>query len=70
MNVRLLSDEWTFFAGQSGAPVRMSSLSGFHISTSAEAESDSRIMLLGPWAFMGTVITSHETYKKFVTFGT
>ena len=45
MNVRLLSDEWTFFAGQSGAPERMSSLSGFRISTSAEAESGSCIMI-------------------------
>ena len=45
LNVRLLSDEWTFFAGQSGAPERMSSLSGFRISTPAEAESDSCIMI-------------------------
>ena len=45
MNVRLLSDEWTFSAGQSGAPERMSSLSGFRISTSAQAESDSHIMI-------------------------
>ena len=45
MNERLLSDEWTFFAGQSGEPERMSSLSGFSISTSAEAESDLHIMI-------------------------
>ena len=45
MNERLLSDEWTFSAGQSGAPERMSSLSSFRISTSAEAKSDSRIMI-------------------------
>ena len=45
MNEPLQSDEWTFSAGQSDAPERMSSLSSFHISTSAEAKSDSRIMI-------------------------
>ena len=34
-----------FSTGQSGAPERWSSLGGFQISTSVEAESDSRIML-------------------------
>ena len=34
-----------FSTGQSGAPERWSSLGGFQISISEEAESDSRIML-------------------------
>ena len=49
MNERLTegkkTKQKTFSAGQSGAPVRWSSLEGFWISTSAEAESDWRIML-------------------------
>ena len=49
MNERLTEEKKDqtegFSTGQSGAPERWSSMSDFRISTSAEAESDWRIML-------------------------
>ena len=72
---RMMSDEWTIdrrkkdqtegvSAGQSGAPVRWSSLEGFWISTSADAESDWRIMLRDTWKHWKNVFGSVNTLER------